>query len=103
MSVPAAPGCLRWRNMESSSVENATAHVLKVDRHEASAVSKLGGDRSAWSNGGPLTEEELSHGLCHQMVCERLANHTGLTWACLYFLTNKTNCVCAITTRKAQQ
>lgn len=59
MFVPAAPGCLRWRQMESNSVENVTDHVLKVDGHEASAESKLGGDRSArggLSRGGDVTQ-----------------------------------------------
>lgn len=55
VSVPAEPGCLRWKKMESKSVENVTDHVLKVDRHQASAVSKFRGDRSALSNVRPWT------------------------------------------------
>lgn len=91
--VPAAPGCLRWRQMESNSVENVTDHVLKVDGHEASAESKLGGDRSA--RGGL---SRLHTVLCRApQSCQRgVSKHTGLTLACLCFPTNKNNCVSLI-------
>lgn len=102
VSVPAEPGCLRWRKMESNSVENVTDHVLKVDGHEATAVSKFRGDRSALSNVRPWTKQ-ISHSLCHQMFCvghrspvKVGSQATAFTLVCLCFLINKDNCVCSI-------